>query len=120
MFAVLHVGGSATQLGLILGAGTLVHVVLLLIGGVWADRLPRQLVMLTTDGVRGVVETVLAVLLISGHATLWELTAGFLIHSAAQGRWERRWRPREALSSSSSIRRRSCSADSQPMPTPSG
>jgi MFS family permease len=83
-FAVLHVGGSPSQLGLILGAGTLVRVVLLLAGGVWADRLPRQLVMLTTDGVRGVVEALLAFLLITGHATLWQLTLGFMLHSAAE------------------------------------
>ena len=82
-FAVLHVGGSASQLGLILGLGTAVQVVLLLVGGVWADRLPRQLVMLTTDGVRGAVETVLAVLLITGHAALWQLAAGYMLHSAA-------------------------------------
>jgi len=82
-FAVLHVGGGASDLGLILGAGTLVRVVLLLAGGVWADRLPRQLVMLTTDGIRGALELVLALLLISGHATLWQLTAGYVIHSAA-------------------------------------
>jgi MFS family permease len=82
-FAVLHVGGSATDLGLILGGGTLVRVVLLLVGGVWADRLPRQLVMLTTDGIRGVTELLLAVLLITGHAELWQLAAGYVIHSAA-------------------------------------
>ena len=39
-FAVLHVGGSASDLGLILGGGTLVRVVLLLAGGVWADAGP--------------------------------------------------------------------------------
>jgi MFS family permease len=81
-FAVLHVGGSASDLGLILGGGTLVRVVLLLVGGVWADRLPRQLVMLATDGLRGGVELAVALLLITGHATLWQLTAGYLLHSA--------------------------------------
>ncbi len=84
LFAVVHVGGSASDLGLILGGGTLVRVVLLLVGGVWADRLPRQLVMLTTDALRGAVELVLAVLLIAGHATLWQLTVGFMLHSAAE------------------------------------
>jgi len=82
-FAVLHVGGSATELGLVLALGTLVRVAFILAGGVWADRLPRQLVMLTADGIRGVVETALAVLLITGHATLWQLAAGFVVHSAA-------------------------------------
>ena len=84
VFAILHVGGGATDLGLILGGGTVVHVVLILAGGVWADRLPRQLVMLTADGVRAVLETVLAVLLITGHATLWQLAAGYFVHSAAE------------------------------------
>ncbi|HEY3583259.1 MAG TPA: MFS transporter, partial [Casimicrobiaceae bacterium] len=70
-FAVIHVGGKATDLGLILAAGTGARIVFLLAGGVWADRLPRQLVMLTADGVRGAVELVLALLLIANHATLW-------------------------------------------------
>ena len=82
-FAVIHVGGKATDLGLILAAGTVVRIVLLLAGGVWADRLPRQLVMLTADGVRGAVELGLALLLITGNATLWQLTAGYVLHSAA-------------------------------------
>lgn len=83
-FAVLHVGGSASQLGLVLGLGVTVRIVLLLAGGVWADRLPRQLVMLTADGVRGTVEAALAILLITGHATLWQLAVGWLLHSAAE------------------------------------
>jgi MFS family permease len=82
-FAVLHVGGSAADLGLVLGAGMLVRVVLLLVGGVWADPLPRQLVMLTTDGIRGAVELVLALLLLTNHATLWQLALGYVLHSAA-------------------------------------
>jgi hypothetical protein len=69
-FAVLHVGGSASDLGLILGAGTLVRVILVLAGGVWADRLPRQVVMLTADATRGAVELALAILLIAGQAAL--------------------------------------------------
>ena len=82
-FAVIHVGGKATDLGLILAAGTGVRIVFLLAGGVWADRLPRQLVMLTADGVRGAVELVLALLLVTNHATLWQLAAGYVVHSAA-------------------------------------
>jgi MFS family permease len=82
-FAVLRVGGSPSQLGLLLAIGTVVRLLLLLVAGVWADRLPRQVVMLTTDVIRGAVELVLAVLLIAHHATLWQLGLGFAIHSGA-------------------------------------
>jgi len=82
-FAVLHVGGTASDLGLLLATGTVVRLVLLLVGGVWADRLPRQLVMLSMDAVRGVVEAGVGVLLITGNARLWHLFAGFVLHSAA-------------------------------------
>jgi MFS family permease len=44
-FAVLDLTGSATDLGLVVGARTLVNVVFLLFGGVLADRLPRHLLM---------------------------------------------------------------------------
>ena len=52
VFAVLEIGGSASDLGLVLGAGTLTRVVLLLVAGVWSDRLPRHLVMVGADLVR--------------------------------------------------------------------
>ena len=44
-FAVLDLTGSATDLGLVVGARTLVNVVFLLFGGVLADRLPKHLLM---------------------------------------------------------------------------
>ena len=40
-FAVLDLTGSAADLGLVLAARTVPLVVLVLAGGVWADRLPR-------------------------------------------------------------------------------
>jgi len=46
---VLDAGGTATTLGLILGARILSSVLLGLVGGVWADRLPRKYVMLGAD-----------------------------------------------------------------------
>lgn len=42
-------GGSGSDLGLVLAAGTVPLVLLLLVGGVRADRLPRQRVMLGAD-----------------------------------------------------------------------
>ena len=47
--AVLDAGGTATSLGLILGARILSGVVFAPFAGVWADRLPRRNVMIGAD-----------------------------------------------------------------------
>ena len=47
--AVLDAGGTATSLGLILGARVLSGVVFAPFAGVWADRLPRRNVMIGAD-----------------------------------------------------------------------
>lgn len=47
--AVLDAGGTATSLGLILGARILSGVVFAPFAGVWADRLPRRNVMIGSD-----------------------------------------------------------------------
>src|SRR4029453_1563099 len=44
-FAVLDLTGSASDLGLVVGARTLVNVLFLLFGGVLADRMPKHLLM---------------------------------------------------------------------------
>jgi len=62
-FAVLGIGGSATDIGIVFAAYSLPNVVFLLAGGVWGDRLPRNLVVLSSDALRAVVQTALAVLL---------------------------------------------------------
>ena len=73
-FAVIKtLDGSATELGLVLAAETVPLVLFVLVGGVWADRLPRQMVMLASDVIRGAVQATLAVLLLSGAAELWHL-----------------------------------------------
>jgi MFS family permease len=75
-FAVLQVGGSAADLGIVFAAFTVSNVALVLAGGVWADRLPRQLVMVACDVVRGVAEVILALLLLSGTAQVWHIAVG--------------------------------------------
>ena len=82
-FAVLGIGGSAADLGIVFAAFTVAHVALVLVGGVWADRLPRQLVMVVCDIVRGVGELVLAVLLITGSAQIWHIAVGAAVIGAA-------------------------------------
>lgn len=52
---VLDAGGSATTLGLILAARLLSSVIFSPIAGVWADRLPRKLIMIASDILRGLL-----------------------------------------------------------------
>ena len=72
-FAVIDLTGSASALGLVLSAALVSRIVLLLVGGVVADRLPRQKVMLGADLLRTASQGLVAVLLISGNARVWEL-----------------------------------------------
>lgn len=52
---VLDAGGTATTLGLILGARILSSVVFAPVAGVWADRLPRKTVMIAADLFRSTI-----------------------------------------------------------------
>lgn len=65
--------GSAGDLGLVLGARALALVALLLVGGVWADRLPRVPVMMVSDLIRGALHALLAVLVLSDAVRIWEI-----------------------------------------------
>jgi MFS family permease len=84
-FAVIQtLDGSPTALGLVLAAHTLPLVAFVLAGGVWADRLPRQMVMLVSDVIRGAVQATIAVLLLSGSAEIWHLAALIAIYGTAE------------------------------------
>ena len=85
VFAVIEsLDGTATELGLVLAAHTLPLVAFVLIGGVWADRLPRQLVMLASDLVRFAVQATLAILFLTGTAELWQLVALIAVYGSAE------------------------------------
>lgn len=84
-FATLGVSGSASSLGLVLGLGTVARVISLPVGGVWADRLPRQLLMLSSDGFRAAVNAAMGAILLTGHAQLWHLAAAAVLFNFADG-----------------------------------
>ena len=65
--------GSPTEVGLVLAAHALPLVGFVLIGGVWADRLPRHRVMLATDAVRAALHAALAALILGGVVQVWEI-----------------------------------------------
>jgi MFS family permease len=70
---VIELTGSATDLGFVLAAASLPLVAFLLIGGVWADRLPRHRVMVVTDLVRFALHALLATLIFTGTVAIWQL-----------------------------------------------
>jgi len=81
---VTDLTGSATDVGLVLGAQTLPLVVFLLIGGVWADRLPRARVMIATDVVRGALHGLLAILIFTGVVEVWHIVVIEVLFGTAE------------------------------------
>ena len=82
-FAVLDLGGSATDLGIVLAIAILPQVFFLLVGGVVADRMPRHLVMVGSNLLAGAAQTVAAVLLLTGNAQIWQLAVIALVRAVA-------------------------------------
>ncbi|HKG43813.1 MAG TPA: MFS transporter [Gaiellaceae bacterium] len=74
-FAVLDLTHSATDLGLVLAAGWIPQLLLVLFGGVFADRLPRHLVMVGSNLLSAGAQGAIALLLLTHHAQLWHLIA---------------------------------------------
>ena len=74
-FAVLDLTGSKSDLGFVLAARACRRCCLLLVGGIWADRLRRNQVMVASNIVSGASQAVLAALFLVGTAQLWMLIA---------------------------------------------
>jgi len=81
-FAVVELTGEPEDLGLVFTAVLVPRVVLVLAGGVWADRLPRQRVMLAADVLRCATQAATAVVLLRGSADLWTLVALAALYGA--------------------------------------
>ena len=72
-FAVLDLTGSAGDLGLVLAARSLPTVAFLLVSGVWADRFPRHVLLVTFSALAAGAQAAAAALLITGRAHVWQL-----------------------------------------------
>lgn len=84
-FAVLSIPGAGLSgVGLVLGASALSLGLFVLVGGVVADRLPRQLTMLASDAVRAAAQGLSALLLLSGSATVPRLVLLQAVYGAAE------------------------------------
>ena len=81
-FAVLKLG-NATDLGIVLGSQWGGRVLFLVVGGVWADRLPRQLVMMAADLVRTFVQGLIAAAFFTDRIQIWQLAVASAIFGCA-------------------------------------
>ncbi|MDX6255037.1 MAG: hypothetical protein QOJ11_1371 [Frankiales bacterium] len=73
-----------SDVGLVLAAYSLPLVVFVLVGGVIADRLPRQLVMVVSDLIRMVLHGTLALLIATGVVRVWHMVVIGLLFGAAE------------------------------------
>lgn len=82
-FAILDLTGSATDLGIVLALHSLVLIALVLVGGVIADRISPRRSMLAADLVRTVSMGLIAVLLLTGAAEIWQLALLYAVDGGA-------------------------------------
>ncbi|MDT0331281.1 MFS transporter [Nocardiopsis lambiniae] len=82
-FAVLDVTGSLLHVGLVVGARSIANIVLLLVGGIIADRLPRSLVLRGGCALAALSQGVLGAALLTGAASLPLMVVLSLANGAA-------------------------------------
>src|SRR5450759_2550223 len=74
-FAVLAIGGSASDVGYVATASLVPVLIFLPLGGVVADRLPRHQVMVAANALQALAQAASAVLVLTSSARVWELMA---------------------------------------------
>lgn len=84
-FAVLDITGSVSALGIVVGARSLALVLLLLFGGVLADRLPRPVVLVGSSVLSGLTQGAVAALVLTHSATIPLLVVFGLVNGALSG-----------------------------------
>jgi len=82
-FAVLAIGRSAVELGIVLAARLVPIAVLSLVAGAWADRLPRRSVMVASDVVRLATQGGFALVLLLPDPSLPAILALQFVNGAA-------------------------------------
>lgn len=84
VFAVLEIG-SATDLGLVLGARSVAEAGILVFGGVLSDRLPRNLVLVGASLVQGAAQVGTAIAILGGTASVGLVVALQLFYGLGAG-----------------------------------
>lgn len=81
-FAVLDLNGSVSDLGIVVGARSIAQVVLLLAGGVLADRLPRAVLLQGSSIAAAATSALMAAAVLTGFASVPLLAAIGLVNGA--------------------------------------
>lgn len=81
-FAVLDLTGSPADLGLVVAARSVANVAVLLFGGIVADRLPSDVVLVSTSIGAAVTQATVAALVLTGTATVPLLVALSVLNGA--------------------------------------
>ena len=76
--------GTPTDVGIVLAAHAIPFVACLMLGGVWADRLPRHRVMIATDLIRAAMHALLAALIFTGAVEIWHIVVIEAVFGAAE------------------------------------
>jgi MFS family permease len=82
-FAILDLTGSKADIGYVLASQQVPKAVFLLLGGVWADRLPRHRLMVATSAISGAAQCGSAALLLSHQAGVVVLAALAALNGSA-------------------------------------
>lgn len=82
---VLLMTHSELAMGIVLIAAMIPRLVFVLLGGVAADRLPRRLIILWSDGGRGVVVVLICIMGFSGVLQFWHLVIEAFIFGVVDG-----------------------------------
>jgi len=82
-FAVLDRSASPAALGGVLAARSVPQLLLLLLGGVIADRLPRERVAVAALAVAGASQALVATMILTGGLQVWQLAAIEAVNGAA-------------------------------------
>lgn len=83
VFGILRTGGSAVDVGTVLTCHAVGQVAMLPVGGVWADRLSRKLVLMVSDAIQAVCYGLLAVMVLKHQATVWQFAGIYTIAGMA-------------------------------------
>jgi MFS family permease len=109
-FAVLDSGGGPADLGYVFAANVVPQVLVMIGGGVLADRVARRRVMLVTDALRVAVQGTFAAALFTGRPPLWVflvltglLSTGQGLFTPALGGLRAEIAPRDQLSDANAL-----------------